>query len=205
MKTVETMVLGVAQVNTYLLWENDHVMIIDPGSNAPRLSDMILERNAIVDAILLTHGHFDHIAGVDKLVNQFHCPVYMNELDVCMLTDPKLNCSAYMGNNMITVKSKPNILQPGTHKIGAFTITFIDAPGHSEGCSMIQCENYLFSGDVLFAQSIGRTDLIGGSNSKMMNSLKQFKQMDPNLIVYPGHGPSTTLQQELLVNPYLQF
>lgn len=204
MKTVETFVLGVAQVNTYVLWQDQHALIIDPGSNSPRLQEAIDRKGGIVDGILLTHGHFDHMGGVDKLVNNYHCNLYMNDLDVPMLSDPRLNCSALMDGNVLIVKAKPVILTPGKHTIGAFTITFIDAPGHSEGCSMIQWDQMLFSGDVLFAQSIGRCDLPGGSNSKMMNSLRQFQTMDPSLVVYPGHGPSTTLQQELLSNPYLQ-
>lgn len=202
MKTVETFVLGMAQVNTYLLWNDQHVLIVDPGSNSPKLREAIDTKQGIVDGILLTHGHFDHIAGVDKLVDAYHCNVYMNDLDVPMLQDPRLNCSALMDQPMM-VKAKPMVLTPGGHTIGAFTITFIDAPGHSEGCSMMVWENNLFSGDVLFAQSIGRTDLPGGSNSKMMNSLKAIKLMDPTLIVYPGHGPMTTLQTELMRNPYL--
>lgn len=203
MKKVETFVLGMVQVNTYLLWNDGHVLIIDPGSNSPKIRQAIEEEQGIVDGIVLTHGHFDHIAGVDVLVQTYHCPLYINDLDRPLLSDPSLNCSQGMGMQEVIVKTKAKSLHPGIQQIGSFTLTCIDAPGHSEGCSMIQWEDQLFAGDVLFAGSIGRCDLPGGSNTKMMQSLRLFHQMDANLKIYPGHGPATTLQQELLTNPYL--
>lgn len=202
MKQIETFVLGAVQVNTYLLWNDQHVLIIDPGSKSPRLQEAIDAKHGIVDGIILTHAHFDHIAGVDTLINKYHCKLYMNDLDIPLLTDPKLNFSF---GEPIIVHTKPEILLPQEHTIGNFTFTFMDAPGHSEGCSMIQWDSYLFSGDVLFQGSIGRTDLATSSNSKMAQSLRKIKTMDPNLIVYPGHGPKTSLQEEFLYNPYLQF
>lgn len=201
MKKIETFVLGMVQVNTYLLWNDNHVLIIDPGSKSPRLQESIDSNNGIVDGILLTHAHFDHIAGVDALVKKYNCSLYMNDLDVPLLTDPHLNFSI---GTEITVKTKPCILSPGNHTIGKFTFEFIDAPGHSEGSSMILWDKNLFSGDVLFQGSIGRTDLVTSSNSKMIQSLQKIRQMDPDLHVYPGHGPDTTLMNELLYNPYLR-
>ena len=159
------------------------------------------ERNAKVDGIVLTHGHFDHIAGVDEVVQAFSCPIYINPLDHALLQDPQLNVS--MGHPII-VKSKPSFLQPGKQIIGTFSIEVIDTPGHTEGSSLILWDQYMFSGDVVFRGSIGRTDFIGGSNTKMKQSLAILKTLNPSYIIYPGHGPSTTLQQELLENPYLQ-
>lgn len=202
MKSIETFVLGMVQVNTYLLWEDDHVLIIDPGSKSPRLQEAIDKRNGIVDGIVLTHAHFDHIAGIDTLVEKYHCPLYMNDLDMPLLQDPELNFSI---GDPIIVKTKAKVLAPGEHTIGHFTFQYIDAPGHSEGCSMILWDQNLFCGDVLFQGSIGRTDLATSSNTKMMQSLKRIKTMDPDLCVYPGHGPKTTLKDELQWNPYLQF
>ena len=93
MKKMDTFVLGMVQVNTYLLWEENHVLIVDPGSKSHKLQETIDSQNGVVDAIVLTHGHFDHIAGVDALVKKYHCPVYINELDMAMLQDPMLNFS----------------------------------------------------------------------------------------------------------------
>ena len=202
MKSIETFVLGMVQVNTYLLWNDDHVLVIDPGSKSLRLQEAIDKRNGIVDGIVLTHAHFDHIAGVDTLVNKYHCPLYMNDLDIPLLTDPQLNFSI---GDPIIVHTKAQVLTPGEHTIGKFTFRYIDAPGHSEGCSMLLWDGHLFCGDVLFQGSIGRTDLATSSNTKMMQSLKYIKTMDPDLKVYPGHGPRTTLKDEFQWNPYLQF
>lgn len=202
MKEIETFVLGAVQVNTYILWNDHHALIIDPGSRSMRLQEAIDERNGIVDGIVLTHAHFDHIAGVDTLVDRYHCHLYMNDLDMELLQDPRLNFS--IGQEVI-VRSKALTLLPGEHTIGAFTFTFIDVPGHSEGSSMVLWDQHLFSGDMLFQGSIGRTDLATSSNSKMAQSLRKVVAMDPGLIVYPGHGPKTTLKEELLYNPFLQF
>ena len=137
-----------------------------------------------------------------EIVKKYQCPLYMNDLDEELLTNSRLNFS--IGEEII-VHTKPETLLPGVHTIGNFEITFIDAPGHSEGSSMILWDDNLFSGDVLFQGSIGRTDLATSSNTKMMQSLRKIREMDPNLKVYPGHGPATTLKDELLYNPYLQF
>ena len=202
MKDIQCYVLGMVQVNTYLLWKDNHVLIIDPGTASKRLFEAIDERQGIVDSIVLTHAHFDHIGGIDAIVKKYQCPLYMNDLDEELLTNSRLNFS--IGEEII-VHTKPETLLPGIHTIGNFEITFIDAPGHSEGSSMILWDDNLFSGDVLFQGSIGRTDLATSSNTKMMQSLRKIREMDPNLKVYPGHGPATTLKDELLYNPYLQF
>lgn len=203
MKKIDTFILGMVQVNTYLLWNDNHVLIIDPGSKSVKMQESIDSQNGIVDGIVLTHAHFDHIAGVDALVKKYHCPLYINDLDIPLLRDPALNFSI---GTPIIVTTKPNVLQPGMNTIGAFTFRAIDAPGHSEGCTMIEWEQNLFCGDVLFQGSIGRTDLATSSNTKMMQSLRMIKDtLSPDLIVYPGHGPKTTLSDEFQNNPYLQF
>ena len=202
MKEIQRYVLGMVQVNTYVLWNDNHVLIIDPGSKSKKLQSVLDEAGAIVDGIFLTHAHFDHIGGVDAFAKKYHAPLYMNELDAPLLTDTRLNLSMY---DPLIVETKPKFLMPGKQKIGTFDITIYDAPGHSEGCSMLQWENNLFSGDVLFQGSIGRTDFYTSSNTKMMQSLRKIKEMDPDLIVYPGHGEATTIKNELQWNPFLQY
>ena len=202
MKEIQRYVLGMVQVNTYVLWNDNHVLIIDPGSKSNKLQSVLDEAGAIVDGIFLTHAHFDHIGGVDAFAKKYNAPLYMNELDAPLLSDPRLNLSGY---DPLVVLTKPNFLMPGKQKIGTFEVTIYDAPGHSEGCSMLEWENNLFSGDVLFQGSIGRTDFYTSSNTKMMQSLKRIKEMNPDLVVYPGHGEATTIKNELQWNPFLQF
>lgn len=201
MKKVECYTLGIVQVNTYVVWNEQHVLVIDPGSNPTRLIRDLQGQNAIVDAVVLTHGHFDHIAGVDEVVKVFSCPVYINPLDKDLLKNPMLNVSMM---EPVIVQSQPKYLKLGKQTINTFQLEVIDAPGHTEGSSLIIWENYMFSGDVLFKGSIGRTDFVTGSNSKMYHSLELVKQLNPSYFVYPGHGPMTTLHQELLENPYFK-
>lgn len=202
MTKIDSLVLGSYAANCYLCWKNSHVLIVDPGSKSPKIQKLIAMQGGLVDGIYLTHGHFDHIAGVDSLASYYNCSVYMNPLDIPLLSNPYLNVSAGTGEEVI-VKTGVIGLEPGINQIGEFAFELIDAPGHSEGSCLMIWEGNMICGDVLFQGSIGRTDLITGSNTKMAQTLKKIKQMDANLKIYPGHGSTTTLQQELLHNPFL--
>lgn len=202
MSKIDILTLGAYAANCYLLWEGKHVLIVDPGSKSPRIKEQIAANNGIVDGIYLTHGHFDHIAGVDALVDYYHCPVYINDLDMPLLRDPYLNYS--MPGQETILKSKAIGVAPGNNTIGAFSFELIDAPGHSEGSSLMIWHDNMICGDVLFQGSIGRTDLATGSNPKMFQTLQMVKTLDPKLKVYPGHGEITDLQTELISNPYLR-
>ena len=203
MKKIDCFVLGMVQVNTYLLWEDNHVLIIDPGSKSLKIQETIDQKNAIVDGIVLTHGHFDHIAGVDAFVKKYQCPVYINELDMPMLQDSNLNSSFFQP---VVVNAKATALKQGVNQIGAFTLRAIDAPGHSEGSTLLIWDDNLICGDVIFEGSIGRCDLATGSNTKMIQTLRYIRNnLSGDLKVYPGHGNTTTLDQEFRFNPYFQF
>ena len=201
MKEVICLVLGNVSTNTYILKEKEHCIIFDPAANPKRILKEV--GSCHVDAICLTHGHFDHIAGVDAFAKKYQCPVYINALDMPMLQDPTLNSSFY---HPVVVNSKAFPLKPGINQIGAFTLNAIDAPGHSEGSTLLIWDDNLICGDVIFQGSIGRTDLITGSNTKMIQTLHYIRNnLSPDLKVYPGHGDMTTLDQEFRLNPYFQF
>lgn len=199
---IEKQVMGIYMANCYLLWKENHVIIIDPGSTSRKLLSHLIEKEAVVDAILLTHGHFDHIGGVDFFANEFHCPIYIDEADYKMTQDTSINGSI-PGREGI-VKSEISFYQTGINKVKNFEFEAIFAPGHTHGCTMLKFDNLLFSGDVLFKETIGRTDLVVSSNGEMMNTLNMIKTLDTNLIVYPGHGEATTILHELNNNPFLQ-
>ena len=196
---VERYVLGSLQANCYLIWKENHVLIVDPGGSSKKIVEHIKKQNGIVDAILLTHGHYDHVAGVDFFTKCFPCPVYISEEDERLLRDSKLNCSSFIEETSFLWPTKS---YGAKMAIGPFHFCVEDAAGHTNGCVLLIFDNFICSGDVLFKQSVGRCDLPTGSNTKMNTSLTKIKALNPDYIVYPGHGESTTIQEELLNNPF---
>ncbi|MGL5978760.1 MAG: MBL fold metallo-hydrolase [Erysipelotrichaceae bacterium] len=192
--------LGIYQANCYLLIQNQSVLIIDPGAKPERIIQRISDLGCRVVAVVLTHGHFDHIGAVDALVDHYQCPLYLHEADYTMAQDPVKNYS--LKNREVSLRTKPCFLGTGMISIAPFELEIFDAPGHSEGSVLIRWKQHLFTGDVIFKESVGRTDLYGSSNSKMKQSIAMVKTMDCNLMLHPGHGESTTLQHELAHNPF---
>jgi glyoxylase-like metal-dependent hydrolase (beta-lactamase superfamily II) len=190
--------IGLYGENSYVLHDKDHVLFIDPGRYAEKIASCV-DKNETVDAIVLTHGHEDHTGAVDDLVDKYHCPVYMSAKDV-PLVDPK--CATDRGYSA-PVYAK---ILPLSEKLqaGQFKLTVYETPGHTAGSVCIQYRNLLFTGDTLFAGDIGRTDLYSGSPKDMMQSMQVFKALPHDLQIYPGHGPASSISQELKSNLYLQ-
>lgn len=199
MAIVKQIVVGAYQTNCYILIENEHAIIIDPGKKEERIIANI-PSEITVDAICLTHGHFDHIGAVDKLHEYYHCPIYLDSDDEVLVKHCKYNqMDSYSGsiNYDTTCYTFP------ITKINNFELEVIKASGHTEGSCLLIYQNLMFAGDVIFKRSVGRTDLFMGNESKMRQSLKMIKQLDPNLLIYPGHGEITTLADELKYNYFL--
>ncbi|MDT8863036.1 MBL fold metallo-hydrolase [Alkalihalobacillus sp. MEB130] len=201
--------LGPLQTNAYVL-ENDQkeAVIIDPGGDGPAFIEWLKSQNIKPLAVLLTHAHFDHIGAVDDVRNAFGCPVYIHKNEQDWLGDPAKNGSArFMGEHAITVNAADHIIETeGTITIGSFSFSVYETPGHSPGSISfyIQQENIVFSGDALFAQSIGRTDLPGGDHQLLLESIhKKLLDLPEETIVACGHGPTTTIGQEMDGNPFL--
>lgn len=191
--------IGLYQENIYVLHDGGHVFIVDPGKYAKEIAKTI-QKDEIVEAILLTHGHEDHTGAVDDLADIYHCPVYM-DMDDYILVDPK-----YAGSHGFDAPVYTDILPLQSQmQIGPFSLQIYKTPGHTAGSVCIKYRNLLFSGDTLFAGSIGRTDLFSSSDEKMIESLKFLMTLPHDLIVLPGHGPKTTIKQELNANPFLNY
>ena len=195
---IKKIAVGSYQANCYILRKNDQVVIIDPGANIERISSFIDETNTIL-AVLLTHGHFDHIGAVDDCVKQYHCPVYVSEDELDIIRDPEKN---YALNKKSKVVS--DVIFYDHHlNLGDFNFEIHETPGHTVGGVCLEIEGHLFSGDTLFKGSVGRTDLYSSNASALKQSLKYLKTLSSDLKVHPGHEASTTLEIELKTNPYL--
>ena len=198
MEKVIRLVLSMMQTNCYLIKENGHVLIIDPASSPNRILSMI-EEDEVVDGILLTHGHFDHIGAADALKKKLRCPIYVHEYDRRLATDVKID--RFMSD--VVVKSELNFYCDGMNQIGSFQLDVLHTPGHTDGSVCIGYKNHLFTGDTLFQCSVGRTDLYSGSDSKLKQSLQRLSSLHPDTLIYPGHGECSVLEFELKHNPYL--
>lgn len=196
---IKTLSLGPFQTNCYIVSEGHETLIIDPSAKGELIAQSI-EPDQTVLAILLTHGHFDHFGGAEFLSKHFDCPVYIHVDDAEMLEDPKKN---YSMQRNLRLSERVVTIEDGILRIGSYLISVIHTPGHSEGSVCYHINDILFSGDLLFKTSIGRTDLYRGSQSKIIKSLQMILSMKDELTILPGHGPKTTLGYERKYNPYL--
>ena len=196
---IRTFVMGPVQTNTYLLTENNEALLIDSAGK----SETVIEKlgDLKLDGILLTHGHFDHIKAVDGLYEKYHCPVYLHEADEELARDK------YSGADfgLVSYITCPTIHpEEGKNNIGPFSFEVIYTPGHTEGSVLYVFEDCIFTGDTLFRGSIGRTDLKGGNESKLRDSLRVFHNFTKNYLIYPGHEMASDLECELANNWYLR-
>lgn len=200
---IKTLLLGNLQTNCYIINdEQNNCLIIDPGANGQKVVKYITENELTVKAILLTHGHFDHIGAVDYLYDYYNCPIYIHNDDLSLLSDSKANLSYY--ETPFTIKAPINVATDNL-QLSNFNIKWLHLPGHCPGASMIYLpdEKIIFSGDVLFNGGIGRFDFPNSSKHDMIQSIQKIKEYDFEATVYPGHGPATSLKHELETNPYL--
>lgn len=203
MTQVETIVVGDFAENCYLVEKQGSLLVIDPGHSPRRILARIAGSGADkVEAVLLTHGHEDHIGAVDEVVKQCRCPVYAAKADQRLFTDPRVND---LDGLFTPVAAAIHWLTGQTAlTLGPFAVDIYYTPGHTAGSLTFAVGNDLFSGDTLFAGGVGRTDLFSGSDNQLKQSLALFSRFPLDMRVFPGHGPATTIGAELAGNPYLR-
>lgn len=192
---ITTLTLGGYMTNCYILRQeaSSKCLIIDPGYEAGRILSVLQQKQLDPEAILLTHGHFDHVGAVQDLAAETDCDVYIAEADLSlppMITNGKL----YYTHTYPT---------SGTLNLAGLTIRVLPTPGHTPGSVCLLVGDTMFAGDTLFQGSCGRTDLPGGSWEQIAASLKTLAALPGDYRVLPGHGGETTLDRERQSNPYL--
>ena len=208
---VDCLILGDYETNCYVLRSSGtdkDCVIIDPGLEAGRLIDFLGEHRINPVAVVLTHGHIDHVAGVAALRERYpDVKVYIHKLDADMLAEPHRNLSAMTGGSFVTEPADAIVEENSVIEQAGIKLEVLHTPGHTPGgiCLYSKDEGIVFTDDTLFADSIGRTDFPGGSMSQIIESIRQkLLTLPGDTKVYPGHGPITTIAREKANNPFLQ-
>lgn len=204
---IEMYVVGPVQTNCFFVINNEtkEMIIIDPGASADKLAEKIEAAGYAPKAILLTHGHFDHATGAEELSKRFNIKIYAHEAEKEVLESAQKNSSWMIGKEQ-TFHADVFLSDEQELDLAGFHIRVLYTPGHTIGgcCYYLGYEDTLFSGDTLFQESVGRTDLATGSMSQLVRSIKEkLMELPDNTNVYPGHGDSTSIEAERMYNPYL--
>ena len=201
---IHTLPLGDYQTNCYIAYapESKSCAVIDPGYFPERILAFLQDKGLSVDAILLTHGHFDHVGAVESLVKATGCRLWMRESDYTQRSSPQNDFIYPIHDHTFC---EVNFCEEGERICaGGLTFTVMETPGHTWGSVCYLCEDAMFSGDTLFEGSWGRTDLPGGNGQTLALSLERLGELEGDYTVYPGHGGTTTLAREKKWNPYMR-
>ena len=196
MLNIHTLALGAYQTNCYLVWDehSDTCVVIDPGYEPDTVLCEAKKLGKEIEAILLTHGHFDHVGAVREIVAETGCKVYLCDKDLSM--PPQMTAGPLYYTNTYA--------EGDFVEVAGLTFKVLHTPGHTPGSVCLMCEHVIFSGDTLFWGSCGRTDLPGGNWATILVSLRRLVDLPGDYDVYPGHGSATTLSFERKMNPYMQ-
>ena len=201
---IDTMMLGSYQTNCYIVWAegSSSCAVIDPGFDAGRVLSRLKALGLSLDAILLTHGHFDHVGAVEELVSATGSALWMKESDYTQFKSPRTDYLYPLHDKQfceISFCEEGEVIHAG-----GLRFSVMETPGHTWGSVCYLCEDAMFCGDTLFAGSCGRIDLPGGDRQTMALTLERLSELTADYRIFPGHGGSSTLAYEQNTNPYLR-
>lgn len=203
---IEQIKTGMIEENCYLVYNDEALLIIDPGEDAAKIKTQIEKTQQQPVTILLTHTHYDHIGAVEELRQFYQIPVYVSPLEQSWLGDPILNLSGLgrhddIANIIVSPAEYEFEMKP--YRLGNMTFRVVPTPGHSIGSVSFIFDDFVVSGDALFKGSIGRTDLYTGNLEQLLHSIQtQLFVLPDEFAVYPGHGDATTIEHEKRTNPF---
>lgn len=189
--------------NCYLVHDQKEGLIIDPGGISQELLDFLQTQKVQVKAIINTHGHGDHIAGNSWIMEHTGAPLWIHEEEAEYLSDPALNLGTLLGLEFPPVKAERFLAHGDLIFVGKKQLKVLHTPGHTPGGICLFSPGFLISGDTLFKSSAGRWDLPRGNRDLLQQSLLRLARLPLDTIVYPGHGESTTIRDEIENNPFL--
>lgn len=204
---VRCLAVGSMAANCYLVWceTTKEALVIDPGGESRRILAEAANEQLRVKYVVNTHGHVDHIAADAEVCDATGAALMIHEADASMLADAGLNLSSYVGAALPALK--PDVLLREGDEIACgeqVRLKVLHTPGHTRGGISLQADGAVFTGDTLFAESVGRADLPGGSGQTLTDSIKgKLLLLGDDTVVYPGHGPATTIGHEREHNPFL--
>ena len=203
---IQVIQVGMLGTNCYLVAcpETKEAIVIDPGDEGKRIFNLVTKNGFKVTGIVNTHGHWDHVGGNKELKKLTGAPILIHEQDADFLTDGRLHLGSMMGKNENSPQGDRILKEGDIVQVGKYEFKVVHTPGHTPGGISLVGKDVVFVGDTLFAGSIGRTDLPGGNYDTLMTSIKnKLLPLSDDIIVYPGHGPSTTIGKERKSNPFL--
>lgn len=201
---IKTFVVGPAATNCYVAYDGSDAVVIDPGFEAERIDAFLEQKKLKCHYILLTHGHFDHILAVPALKSMTGAKVVIAKPDADCLVSPLRSLSSKVHLDQTPLEADFLAEEGSSFVAGSMEFRYLLTPGHTPGSAVILCGDAMFSGDTLFRDSCGRTDLPGGSFRTISESLKRLYELDGDFKVYPGHDQATTLAREREFNLHMQ-